>query len=154
MKIEKQFVIEAPHQEVWDFITAPEKIAACIPGCQEVEEIEPGRYKAAVRVAVGPIKTTFKVNVEATETRPPEYAEYLTQGDEGGRASRLKATSSLTLKALEANKTEVAYASDINVVGRLGKFGMGMMKKKADSMGDDFVEALRAQIENDSDDGE
>jgi carbon monoxide dehydrogenase subunit G len=88
VKIEKQFVIEAPHRTVWDFITTPRRIAACIPGCPEVEEVEPGKYKAAVKVTVGPIKTTFKVNVQATEERPPEYDEYLTQGDDFGTALR------------------------------------------------------------------
>jgi hypothetical protein len=32
-------------------------------------------------------------------------------------------------------------------VGRLGKFGLGMMKNKADTMGDEFVEELRTAIE-------
>ncbi len=31
-------------------------------------------------------------------------------------------------------------------MGRLGKFGAGMMKKKADAMGDEFAQELRLQI--------
>ena len=32
-------------------------------------------------------------------------------------------------------------------MGRLGKFGLGMMKKKADTMGDEFVAQMRTAIE-------
>jgi hypothetical protein len=107
----------------------------------------PSTYTAVIKVQVGPIKTTFNVNIEATEERPPEYSAYITKGEEGGKASRMKAESTLSLKPLDATQTEVIYTSDINIVGRLGKFGLGIMKKKADSMGDEFVTAVRSQIE-------
>lgn len=147
MKIEKQFRLNAPRDAVWAFITTPERVAACLPGCETVEPLGDAKYKALIKVQMGPIKTDFHVEVEATEERPPEFAAYVTQGEEGGRASRLRATSTLTLAAAGAHQTDVTYASDINIVGRLGKFGLGVMKKKADSMGDEFVAALRAQLE-------
>lgn len=147
MKIEKQFRLNAPRDAVWAFITTPERVAACLPGCEAVEPLGDAKYRALIKVQMGPIKTDFHVEVEATEERPPEFAAYVTQGEEGGRASRLRATSTLTLAAAGAQQTDVTYSSDINIVGRLGKFGLGVMKKKADAMGDEFVAALRAQIE-------
>ncbi len=147
MKIEKCFVVAAPHEEVWAFITTPERVAPCLPGCDEVEAVGDNKYKANIKVQVGPIKTAFKVDVEATEERAPEFAAYSTRGEEGGRASRISATSTLALKPLDTGRTEVTYTSEVSIVGRLGKFGAGMMKKKADAMGDEFVTALRAELE-------
>jgi carbon monoxide dehydrogenase subunit G len=118
-----------------------------MPGCESVEAAGPGRHKVTIRVQVGPIRTTFAVEVEAREERAPEFAAYVTSGEEGGRASRIRAESSLTLAAVDERHTEVHYASEINIVGRLGKFGTGMMQKKADAMGDEFVAALRAKLE-------
>ena len=147
MRIEKRFNVDAPQDQVWRFITAPEQVAACIPGCQSVEAISVSKHKVTIKVQVGPIKTTFVVDVEVTEERPPEFSSYVTTGEEGGRASRIRAESSLALKAVNGRQTEVHYTSDINIVGRLGKFGLGMMQKKADAMGDEFVAALRAKLE-------
>ena len=147
MRIEKRFNVDAPQDQVWRFITAPEQVAACIPGCQSVEAVGATKHKVTIKVQVGPIKTTFVVDVEVTEERPPEYSSYVTTGEEGGRASRIRAESSLALKPVNGRHTEVHYTSDINIVGRLGKFGLGMMQKKADSMGDEFVAALRAKLE-------
>jgi carbon monoxide dehydrogenase subunit G len=148
MKIQKTFTVYAPQQAVWQFITHPERIAPCIPGCEGAEEIRPGVYKATIQVKVGPIKTAFSVDIERIQERPPEFAAYDTKGEEGSHASRIKATSTLTLKPLAAEMTEVSYASDITIMGRLGKFGAGMMQKIADGIGDEFVAALKDRLDD------
>ena len=148
MKIQKTFTVGASQQQVWAFITTPERIAPCIPGCDGAEETEPGKYRATIQTKVGPIKTTFAVEIERTQERPPEYAAYDTKGEEGSHASRIKATTSLSLKPLTENQTEVSYASDIQIMGRLGKFGNAMMQKIADGIGDEFVAALKDSLED------
>jgi len=42
----------------------------------------------------------------------------------------------------------VFYASEAAVVGRLGKFGLGVMKKKAESLGRDFAQAFKQKVEH------
>ncbi len=148
MKIEKTFEVDAPQQAVWDFITSPEQVAPCIPGCTGAEETEPGKYKAVIKTKVGPIKTTFKVNIETQEERPPEFAAYTTSGEEGSRASLIKAMSAVSLKQLDKDTTEVTYRSEINMLGRLGKFGSGLMQKVADSIGNEFIATMQDRIKS------
>jgi len=148
MKIEKTFTLSAPQAQVWSFITDPQKVAQCIPGCEGAEEKERGKYAAAINLKVGPIRTTFHLDIEQTEQRPPEFASYLGKGEEGSRASRISSVSTLALKPLSVNSTEVTYTSDINITGRLGKFGGGMMQKIADSIGEEFVAALKGRLES------
>lgn len=147
MKIEKTFTLSAPQEQVWSFITDPQKVAKCIPGCEGAEEKERGKYAAAINVKVGPIRTTFHLDIEQTEQRPPEFASYLGKGEEGSRASRISSVSTLALRSLSVSSTEVTYTSDINITGRLGKFGGGMMQKIADSIGEEFVGALKGRLE-------
>lgn len=148
MKIAKTFTLNAPQEQVWSFITDPQKVAQCIPGCEGAEEKERGKYAAAINVKVGPIRTTFHLDIEQTEQRPPEFASYLGKGEEGSRASRISSVSTLALKSLSVNSTEVTYTSDINITGRLGKFGGGMMQKIADGIGEEFVAALKGRLES------
>ena len=147
MKIEKSFTVAAPRENVWEFITSPESVAPCIPGCEQVEQVGPTKYRAGLRIKIGPIRTKFKVDIDVLEERPPEFASYQTQGVEGGKASRIKAVSKLSLTEIDSATTEVLYTSEINLIGRLGKFSQGMMNKVADSIGEDFVLALRKEIE-------
>jgi carbon monoxide dehydrogenase subunit G len=147
MKIEKTFTVNAPQERVWSFITDPQKVAPCIPGCEGAEEKERGKYAAAINVKAGPIRTTFHLDIEQTEQRPPQFASYASKGEEGSRASRISAVSTLALQAISDNSTEVTYTSDISIVGRLGKFGSGMMQKIADGIGTEFVAELKSRLE-------
>jgi carbon monoxide dehydrogenase subunit G len=147
MKIEKQFTINAPINRVWEVITNPELVAKCIPGCGTVEDRGNGEYQVSVQTQVGPIKTIFIINIKELERKEPEYATYETSGEEGGRASRLKAKSRLSLRATGDNETEVAVHSDLNILGRLGKFGSGMMNKIIDGMSAEFIESIARYIE-------
>ena len=151
MKVEDVFTVDAPVDRVWRMITDPAVVGPCIPGCQGIEVTGPDSYKADIKVAVGPIKTTFSVVVEKTEERPPNFAASITRGEESGKASTLNATSTLTLSEAEGGGTAVAYASDVSVFGRLGKFGLGIMKKKARDIGRAFAESFRERVEGAAD---
>ncbi len=100
-----------------------------IPGCQGVEVVSPTHYKARIRVQVGPIKAEFNLDVEIISETAPEEVRSRTRREEGSRASSLSAENTLRLTALSDNETEVCYASVAAIVGRLGKFGLGVMKK-------------------------
>lgn len=147
MKIEQTFRVSAAIERVWRMITDPEQVGPCIPGCQSIEITGPTTYKTRVKVALGPIKTTFNVDVELTETRPPDYLASVTRGEEGGRASKLTAKSELRLVAVGQDETEVTYNSEISITGRLGRFGLGIMKKKAKTYGEEFAVAFRERAE-------
>ncbi|MGE0735659.1 MAG: CoxG family protein [Alphaproteobacteria bacterium] len=147
MKIEESFTVAAPIDKVWTVITDPEKVAPCIPGCQGVEVLGPNKYRSRIRVGLGPINTTFAVEIELTEQKPPHFLSAVTRGEEGGRMSSMSAVSEMKLEQTDQGTTTVAYSSEVSVVGRLGKFGLGIMKKKAKSLGDEFATALRQTIE-------
>jgi hypothetical protein len=146
MKIEKTFQIDAPQDQVWEFLSSPERVGECFPGCEEVTPLGGNKYKATIKVEIGPIKTVFNVDFEENEKRPPEFLAYTSQGEESHKASRLKAVSTLFLSPVDELRTQIVYTSELSIVGRLGKFGAGMMKKKADVLGDEFAEELRRQI--------
>lgn len=148
MKIEKKFTINASQREVWEFITVPEKVAPCVPGCEGAEDLGGGKYKASVKVGIGPINTKFDLDVETLELRAPEYAVYSAKGDEGGKASRIKSETTLALSP-NGEYTDVHYISEVSIVGRLGKFGSGLVNKVADSIGDQFVANIKKSIEGD-----
>ena len=144
MRLQRTFEVAAPRERVWDFITSPEKVADCMTGCDGAEELEPGKFRALFSVKVGPIKTKFNLIIETIDLREPEFAEYRTTGEEGGRASRLRAHSKLSVKQVADCLTEVSYTSDVSITGRLGKFGQGIMKKKAEEISDEFIQRLSA----------
>ncbi len=147
MRIEGTFTVAAPRERVFAEITNPALMASCVPGCESIEVVDPKTYRARVLVEVGPIKARFNLIVEVTAEEPPARVLSVTRGEEGSRASLLSAHNELMLSPTEGGGTAVKYVSEVSVTGRLGKFGLGMMKKKAESLGAKFAETFRGKIE-------
>ena len=122
-------------------------MVSCVPGCESIEQKDPRTYRATVRIEVGPIKSKFNLDVSVDVEEAPSVIVSTTRGEEGTRASTLSSTNRLELRALDERTTEVAYSADVTVVGRLGRFGLGMMKKKGESLGASFVRAFTAMVE-------
>jgi uncharacterized protein len=122
MTLDGSFTIPAPRHEVWNSIRNPAVVAPCVPG------------------------TAFNLVVEIADEQPPEQVCIRTRGAEGSRASLLNAVSVVKLAERDAALTEVSYTSDISITGRLGKFGLGMMRKKADQLRQEFVQKFRATL--------
>jgi carbon monoxide dehydrogenase subunit G len=146
MKIEGVFTVPAPIDQVWTALLDPAVIGPCIPGCGAIEVLSPTEYRATVRVEVGPIKTSFNAIVSVTEMAEREFVASLTRGEEGSRASMLSARNMLRVRALAPDSTEIGYESEVSVTGRLGKFGLGIMKKKAADLAGKFADALRDRL--------
>jgi uncharacterized protein len=147
MKIEDRFVIAAPPERVWAAITDPQQMAPCIPGCSDIRITGPNTYWAEVTVKVGPISAKFGLEVEVVEEVRPSHVLSVTRGEEGSRASIVSSRNELRLFPKDDGATEVFYAADVSVTGRLGKFGLGVMKKKAASLAEEFVVEFRSRVE-------
>lgn len=147
MKVEKTFTVQAPPQVVWDFAKDPAKMAPCIPGCKEISAIDATHYKARVGVKVGPISARFNLELEIVDETPPVEIISKTRGEEGTRASILTAHNVVRLSPNDDGSTEVYCSSESSITGRLGKYGAGMMMKKADAIWGKLAENVCRAIE-------
>jgi carbon monoxide dehydrogenase subunit G len=146
VRIEDQFVVAASPAQVWRAIIDPMIVAPCVPGCESIELLSPTVYRATVKVEIGPIKARFNLTVEVKEQIPYTEIRSVTRGEEGTRASIVSAENVLRLAATQDGGTEIRYASEVTVAGRLGKFGFGIMQKKAKALGEDFAKAFRDKV--------
>ena len=146
MKIADSFTVAAPVDRTWRAITDPLIVGACLPGCEAIETVSPTLYRARIGVKLGPISATFAAEVEVLEEEPPVRVVSVTRGEEGGRASNLRADNVLSLEPADDGGTQVTYESDMTVTGRLAKFGFGVMRKKAQSLAGEFARNLEARL--------
>jgi carbon monoxide dehydrogenase subunit G len=142
--IDGQFEVAAAPAVVLAHLFDARLMASCLPGCESLEQSGDDRYRAVVAVALAGVKARFDLQVEVTE-RLADGVRATTRGEEGGNASTLQATSEVRL-APAAGGTRVDYRSDVAVTGRLGRFALGMMKKKAQSLGDEFAANLQRAL--------
>ena len=147
MKLDGTFTISAPPVTVWTAIRDPGLMAQCVPGCESAEKITDDSYRAVVSVKVGPVSARFNLVIDIEEEQAPDFVRSIAKGEEGSRASMLSSKNLLSLKALSDGVTEVSWSADVNVTGRLGKYGLGLMRKKAESLSAEFVQAFARRVE-------
>jgi uncharacterized protein len=145
MLIEGQFTVQAPPGTLMRHLFDAEVMASCVPGCERLEALDEDRFRSVVVVSLAGVQARFDLLSEVTQ-REALAVSAVTRGEEGGQASTLQAETRLTLAPAEGG-TLVAYRSDVTVTGRLGRFALGMMKKKAQSMGEEFAGNLRTRLE-------
>jgi len=146
MNIDERFIITAPIDKVWKFMRDPETVAPCVPGCESVEPLSKASYRVTIAVALGPIKARFNLIVRIIEESPPNRLVCETTGEEGGKASVVTAKTEIVLAQMPPGSTEIQCRSEASVVGRLGRFGLGIMKKRAGQLANEFAGAVQQRM--------
>lgn len=145
MKFEHKVTIPAGRQRVRDFLDDFNKAARCVPGLEEVTEVEPGVFDGRVRVRIGPLG--MNVAGRAKLEKGSDEA-WRVQGE--GRDRRIGAGVIANVEArlneVDANTTDVVVLADVQFSGRLAELGQPLIKRKADSFVHEFAENLRKAV--------
>jgi carbon monoxide dehydrogenase subunit G len=143
--IEGEERIAAPIQKVWEALNDPAVLQATIPGCQNLEMKSPTEMAATVVLKIGPIKATFQGEVTLKNLNPPN--SYTIQGEgKGGIAGFAKGGADVTLADAEGG-TELRYAVDAKVGGKIAQLGSRLIDGFARKMADAFFDKFQAEVE-------
>src|SRR5437016_3435624 len=117
-EIVKTFVVRSSPEQVWSFLTDPEKVARCLPGAAITGKIDEKTWQGTMTVKVGPVSSSYKGKVAFEKLDTTAHtAEILATGQDvrgrGGAYLRLK--SSLATKGPSEN--EVTYNSGVTTQG-------------------------------------
>jgi carbon monoxide dehydrogenase subunit G len=146
VEIEKTVVVPAPANRVWELLLDPQVMGGCVPGMQSIQVISDVEYIAEIKVKVSFISAKFKLKTIIVEQRAPHYLRTEGTGEDTSVASSLKQTSEIFLAEQPDGQTELRILVKVDVLGRLGTFGLSAMKTKADRMWDEFTGKLVARI--------
>ncbi len=146
MLIEGKFTLPGRVREVWDFLYDPQLFISCVPGAEDLKQIDEKTYDAVLTQKVGPIKVKLKFTTTLTEMDPPQYVKAVGRGADIGKAGTftLEAVGRLTQIAEDA--VEVSYTANVSLVGRLATFGDRIMRAKAKQMQDEITKNLRQKL--------
>ncbi|MET0279356.1 MAG: SRPBCC family protein [Pseudorhodoplanes sp.] len=151
MDIEKKMVVAAPIERVWRLLLDPKVMAGCVPGVQSVDVLSDTEYLAEIKVKMSFISANFRIKTTILETRPPHYLRCEGTGEDSSVASSLKQTTEMFLTETPSG-TEIRTKTHAEVFGRLGSFGLSVMKTKADRMWEEFGANLAAILRQDAPD--
>jgi len=148
MKIEGKFTMKAPIQEAWDFLLAPGTLASCIPGAEKMEAVDDKTWEGIVKQKVGPISVKLNFTQTLTELDPPKHVKAMGLGSAVGGAGTFTQETIVDMKEIAGGEVEIAYSSNVSLVGRLATFGERIMRAKVSKVGEDFIQNLQKKLES------
>ena len=137
--------LPADRERVWAALNDAETLKAAIPGCQELTKTSDTSFEATAKVAIGPVKATFKGAVNLSDMDPPNGYTISGEG-QGGIAGFAKGGAKVRLEDAEGGGTVLNYDVEAQVGGKIAQLGgrliNGVAKKYADEFFANFAKSL------------
>lgn len=143
--------IPRPREAVFDRLLDPGFFERCIPGCESIEEIAPGRYETLVKTTVGPIRGSFKGTATLSDVVRPESCTLTVEGKSS--VGHVRSVASVRLEET-ASGTRVHYTGHAKISGLLGRMGGRLLEPAAEKVAGEFFERLTRELGGDSSTGQ
>lgn len=138
-KMDGEIELPAERELVWNMLNDPGVLKECIPGCEELSEID-GGFKATVKVRIGPVAARFAGQVTLEDLDPPNGYRISGAG-EGGIAGFAKGAATVQLREIEGG-TILSYTVDAQIGGKLAQLGQRLINGAAKKLADQFFQSI------------
>ena len=147
MKLENTCVVQVPRQKLWDFLIIIPNVAGCLPGVEEVKAIDEKNYEGTIQVKVGIVKLRLRGKITVEFMDNDRYvASLAVQASDRKISGLVQGKMQLRLEAITDRETKLSVETDLNLLGKIGEFGHGLIKKKGDQMMAQFEATLVSKV--------
>ncbi|WP_091670110.1 SRPBCC family protein [Amycolatopsis marina] len=145
MRLDHEFSVPAPIEDVWKAVVDPERVAPCMPGAT-LSGVDGDTFRGTVKVKLGPISLTYKGAGEFLEKDEQARRVVIKAAGKDARgAGTASATVTVTLTAA-GDTTTGAVATDLTVTGKPAQFGRGMISEVGGKILDSFASCLAEKL--------
>jgi carbon monoxide dehydrogenase subunit G len=142
----QECVIAVERERLWAFLMEVPKVGYCVPGVEGIEAVDGSVYKGRFRVQVGPIRLSLEGTITVEELDLSLWrARMRAEANDRRLGGGIRARLTLTLSPAESG-TRVHIETDLAVLGKIGEFGQPIIKKKADTLLEEFARNLRSAL--------
>jgi carbon monoxide dehydrogenase subunit G len=138
--------LEVPQSEAWEFLIDINKFSACLPGIEEVRQIDDKTCEGVLAATVGPMSGKFSFRSTILESRAPEQMVVQTEGTDSVTKSTVNADMTVDLRKVAEAKTQMDYKADVKIKGRLAILGDMVLRATATLILQEFARRLRKEL--------
>jgi uncharacterized protein len=144
IKFNGDFEIPRTPEEVFAFLTDPNKFCPLLPEFQGMTVQDPTHFNVKVNVGVSYIKGIADVKMELAEADHPRRAQYKGQGNVAGGGATLIA--GFDLAATETG-TRVAWQGEAQIFGRLKSVAGGLLEPLGKKQIQKLIDGLQGALQ-------
>ena len=143
MEVSASYLFDAPAAAVWAALTDPAVLQRCMPGCESLETVGEGEYRAVVNLGLGLIRGRYQAQIAIRDAQPPQSYRLVVEGS--GSLGFARGAAAVTLTE-SAGKTTAQVVSQGQAGGPAARVGQRMMESAARGMLDQFFSNLQAEV--------
>ena len=143
IKFAGEFEVKKKPEQVYDFLTDPNKFAPLLPEFQSVTVQDPTHFTVKVNVGISYIKGTADVKLELAEGQRPQRAQYKGQGKMAG--GNVTVIAGFDLASVESG-TKVNWQGEAQVFGRLTSVAGGLLEPLGKKQVQKLIDGLQAAL--------
>jgi uncharacterized protein len=146
VKLENEFTVDVPVEDVWNVLLDLERVTPCLPGAALTEE-SGDEYKGEMKIRLGPVTQNYNGTVKIEEADESEHRAVIrADGKDARGQGTASATITSTLHDEGNDSTRVRVETDMQITGRAAQFGRGVQQEVAEKLLTQFAECLEDRI--------
>ena len=142
MNFEGEIDLEVPIEKTWDFLIDINRFSSCLPGLEQVKQIDDKTFDGVLSATVGPISGEFSFRANIVESYPPRKMVVRTEGMDSVTKSTVNSDMAVNLRELSENHTRLNYHVDVQIEGRLAILGDMILRATATLILEEFARRL------------
>ena len=146
MRIENEFEVAAPVEQVWRYLLDVPRLVPNLPGAELTEVIDEDNYRGRVVTRLGPVSMRFAGTARIVER---DVAARRLVLDASGSEEKGRGTAAMTVTSTLARSprgTKVTVGQDLQVSGAAAQFGRGMIQDVSNVLMRDFAANIQEDI--------
>jgi uncharacterized protein len=146
IKFSGEFEVKKSQDEVFAFLTDPNKFASLLPDFQSLAVQDATHFTIKVNVGISYIKGTADLKMELAEADRPRRAQYKGQGGVAGGNVTLVASFDLKPSTPNNHGTKVIWQGEAQIFGRLASVAGGLLEPLGKKQVQKLIDGLQAAL--------
>ncbi|MGB7584991.1 MAG: SRPBCC domain-containing protein [Terriglobales bacterium] len=143
IKLGGEFQVKRTPEDVYDFLTDPNKFAPLLPEFQSMSVRDATHFNVKVNVGISYIKGVADVKMELTQADRPRQAQYKGQGSVAG--GNVSFTAGFDLSATN-DGTKVMWKGEAQIFGGLASVAGGLLEPLGKKNVQKLLDGLQAAL--------
>lgn len=146
-KFNRSLEVQRSPEECWDVLTDVSRVANWVTVVGDVEEIEHLRtYSAVLHDEFGPFKLNADISIEVTDLEEGRSIRFKAKGTDRQVSTNISVDASLSLQP-QGEGTSIEVDGQWTVIGTVATMGSGTIRKKAETIMEEFFAAAAEELD-------
>jgi len=146
IEVSERIEVPSAPRIVWDLLSDPRAVVACVPGATLGDEQEDGSFDGTLTVKFGPTKVRFHARIALELDTAAMAGQVTAKGKDKQGGTRVRATMVFrVVEQAEPPGSAVPIEAQVEIFGRLATLGEGGARLVVKRMTGEFSERLAAR---------